>query len=1123
MTREFIKRFKPTLVLFAFLILSPISLISQNTITLKLEKVTLTDFFKAIEKKSNVKFSYLNEEIDNQKDVTIHVTNESIEVILQQVLSPKGYTFQRTGNTVAITRKKQQITNHIKKKYSGIVTDDNESPIIGATVRIEGSNIGTITDLNGKFSLEAPIGDNLLVSYMGYDSQKTELTTQTNIKVKLKEDTKVLDEVVVVGYGTIKKSDLTGSISQLKAKNQEEKAYSSIEQMIQGRMSGVQITQNSGALGGGMTFSIRGANSVSGSNQPLMVIDGYPVESGTIGINAGSDPTFTGDVPGQNILSLLNPNDIESIEVLKDASATAIYGSRGANGVVMVTTKSGKSGKDKVEYSFRTDVSSLPKKLSILNTNDYIAYSNEAYLDRNDGTLAFTVSDFEKYSQVNTNWQDLVYQTGLSQNHQLNLSGGDKKLQYALGFGYLSQNGIVKNTSFDRGTLRLNLNKIVNTRFKFGFNCSGTMSVNNAVNQSARSGDVSASIVNAALKTPPVYKAYEADDIAYATGIANPLLLITKVEDKSRLTQIMISGFADYLIIKDLIFKIRLGVNNTDGLRQYYMPRGTYLGDVRKGYAYNGNIKNFDYLTEYTLSYKKSIKKHWINGVGGYTWQWWNRRFDGISAGGFPNDNFKYYNINSASSIDKPVNGTSEWALASILGRINYAYDNKYLLTLTARTDGATRLAVGKKWKLFPSIALGWNIHKEDFMRNHNLITELKLRASYGESGNQTVAVGSTLASYGTTTAVINEQVSTVYYPQNMENKLLTWENTKQANIGFNISLLNNRFTLSSDYYYKLTDNLLINLPIPASTGFTQYTSNAGIVENSGLEFDVSAKILTGNFTWGLTGNISFNQNKILKFDGKMNSFIGEAFGSINGQPLHIAKIGNPIGSFYGYKITGIYQTQEEINASPIDPANPKPGSFRYEDISGPDGIPDGLISSYDRTIIGNPYPDYILGLTNEFSWKQFSLNIFIQGSIGQDIINGNRFYLDALTRTTNTNVSTEAYQNRWTGPGTSNKYPMVRSNTLPFDGRFTDFIVEDGSFIRLKDVTFSYSINPKSIKPIQTIKLFVTGNNLLTFTKYTGYDPEINSRGSNSMTPGVDGGSIPQFRTISAGFNIIF
>lgn len=1005
------------------------------------------------------------------------------------------------------------------KNVSGIVLDENGESIIGASIKVDNANTGTISDINGKFSLNVLDNCKLVISFVGYSKQVVSVVGKTTFKIVLVEDTKALDELVVVGYGVVKKSDLTGSVSKLTSNNTEEKAYSSIEQMMQGRVSGVQITQNTGALGSGMSFNIRGSNSVTGSNQPLVVIDGYPVESGSIDINTGSEANFAGDVPSLNALSSLNPNDIASIEILKDASSTAIYGSRGANGVVMITTKRGKEGKDKVQYSFRSDMSYLPTTIKMLNSIEYMAYSNEAYLDKKDGSIAYDAAAILKYGVYDSDWQKLIYRTGYSQNHQLNLSGGDKKMKYAMALGFLTQQGIVKNTSFDRGTFRLNLDRDINVRLKFSVNVDGSMSMNKAVNQAATSSDVGASIVSAALRTPPIYAAFNDNesDIAITTGITNPLVLITKADDSQRMSMVKISANADYRFTKYFYFRIRTGINTTNGLRQYYMPRGTYLGDTRLGYAYEGNIHNTSYLTEYTLNFYKTIKqKHNFGIVGGYTWQNWMNRMDGVSAAGFPNDNFSFNNLSSALNVDKPVNRTTEWSLASFLGRFNYSYDKRYLFTLTARADGATRLAIGHKWDLFPSLAVGWNVHNEKFMKNINSISEFKIRMSYGISGNQSIGVGSTPSRYDSGTGVINQSLVTTYYPANMPNKNLGWENTNQFNTGIDLGLWSGRVTFTVDYYYKLTSNLLINLPVPESTGFTSYTTNSGEVENQGVDFDLGANILTGPLKWKATGNISFNQNKVLKFDGIMQNFMGVGISSVNNQPLNIAKVGYPIGSFFGYKIDGIYQTQEEIDKGPTDPTIPRPGSFKFVDLDK-----DNKITDNDRAIIGNPFPDYIFGLNNDLTWKNFNLNIFVQGSIGQDVVNVSRFYSDALTRNTSSNVRKEAWENRWSGPGTSNNYPVARATAVPFEGRFTDFIVEDASYIRLKSVTLSYNFKPKRIKFVENISVFGTGGNLITLTKYKGYDPEINSRGTNSMTPGLDLGSIPQFRTFSIGFKV--
>jgi len=1100
---------------------------ANTTVTLNLKNVTVEKCLSVIETKTKYRFIYNKQLVDVNRIVSVNVKNEDVIKVLTNIFDGTVEKFTIEGNQIVLSKVEKKASSQRNRKVAGIITDENGATIIGANIKVEGLSLGTMSDLNGKFMLEAPIDGKLTVSYIGYISKTIAISGKSNLNITLSEDTKALNEVVVVGYGVIKKSDYTGSVSSFKNEKSEEKAYSSIEQMLQGQAAGVQITQNTGALGGGMTFAIRGANSVSGNNQPLVVIDGYPVESGTQSINIGNgDGSISGDQPGLNVLSMLNPNDVESIEILKDASATAIYGSRGANGVVMVTTKRGKDGREKIDYSFRTDMSYLPKLIDVLNTRDFMAYSNEAYNDRNDGTIKYSQADIDKYMATNTNWQDLIFETGISQNHQLNISGGDKKLRYALNAGYLNQKGIVKNSNYDRGTIRLNLDREVDSRLKFSVNVSGHMSDNRSVNQSAKVSDLGATVVGSALRSLPLVNAFDPEnaDIYYQSGFTNPLVLVTKAADRTKGTQIMLSGAADYKLLDGLTFRVRLGLNTANSNRQSYTPRGTPLGDLRKGMAYNGTSKNSDYLNEYTLSFNKTIyNKHSINAVGGFTWQSWISEMVGISASQFPNDNFGYYNLNSALAVSTPASSTTEWSLASFLGRINYSYDKRYMITLTGRYDGSTRLAKGKKWDIFPSGALAWNVHNEKFMKSLKHVTELKLRSSYGISGNQSIGVGSTQSRYGYATTVQNEALILGYYLNGLANPNLSWENTSQLNVGCDLGMWNNRLRFSVDYYNKRTTGMLVNLPIPITTGYSSYPNNAGEVENKGLEFALGGNILTGDVKWNMKGNISFNRNKILSFDGNMESFLGAGFGLVNGQSLHIAKVGYPIGSFYGFKTIGIYQTQEEINNYAKDPANPIPGSFKFADISGPNGMPDGLISAYDRTIIGNPYPDYIFGINNDVSWKGFSLNIFIQGSIGQDIANINRYNLDGLSLVTVNNVRTEAYNNRWTGPGTSNTYPGLRTAALPFAGRFSNFILEDGSYIRLKNITFSYTFDTKKIKVVKSLKVFGTATNLITITNYKGYDPEISSRGQNAMEPGIDGGSIPQYVTVSAGFNVGF
>ncbi|MDR2627841.1 MAG: SusC/RagA family TonB-linked outer membrane protein, partial [Dysgonamonadaceae bacterium] len=597
-----------------------------------------------------------------------------------------------------------------QKSIQGTVFDELGEIITGATVQVEETKTGTITDANGRFTINMPSDGTLKVSYLGYITQRIPVKGRAELNINLEPDTKALNEVVVIGYGTVLKSDLTGSVSVLKGDKVEEKPYLTMEQMLQGRTAGVQITQNTGAPGGGMTFFVRGANSMSGDNQPLVVIDGYPVESGNVTISLGAESNYPGHMEGMNALSSLNPNDIESIEILKDASSTAIYGSRGANGVVMVTTKRGKAGKERVSYSFRSDWSFFPEPIEVLSTPEFLAYCNEGAWGLNAGSIKYSLASIETYKATDTNWQDLIYRTGLSQNHQLKVSGGDKRMKYSIALGYLGQEGIVKSSQFDRGSFSMNLDREVNSKFSLNFNLNGNRIINKAVAQSAYTQtNASASVITGALRTPPIYKDYEEDEIAELSGgFTNPLIMVTKASDVYTHSAVRLNGSVAYKPFKGITMKYHAGTNVSYGERKYYTPRGTALGDQRGGYAYTGDYKKFDYLSEFTVNYNTVLqKKHRIDLVAGYTWQTWQNASEGQAVAGFPSDATTYYNLNSASTINKPSNAFTEWSLASFIGRVNYTFNKKYLLTTTMRYDGSSRLAEENRWDLFPSVALG--------------------------------------------------------------------------------------------------------------------------------------------------------------------------------------------------------------------------------------------------------------------------------------------------------------------------------------------------------------------------------------------------------------------------------
>ncbi len=1100
----------------------------SQTITLDAKNMSFKSVIANIKAQIGYGISY-SDDLSLGKPVTISVKNISLSEFLDRIVADQPFSYKIFEKNILFTKKTEHQTPLNKKsseksafsRIKIVVVDTAGDFLSGATISIKSKPGIAITNSNGEVDFDLDEGDLVVVSYIGHITQTVQVTAaairEKRLIITLKADIDgagTMDDLVVIGYGSVRKSDLTGSVSSVKVDELADvRPATSVEQLLQGQAAGVQITANTGAPGGGMTFSVRGATSISGSNQPLIVIDGYPIGMDDDETMATEGNSYDNRRPLQNPLANLNPGDIESIEILKDASATAIYGSRAANGVVLVTTKRGK-GKDRITYNFRSDISMLPRKIDVLNTMDYINYSNEAAINSGRDSI-FADSLIAKYRNVNTNWQDLIYQTAISQNHQLTLSGGESKWKYALSLGFLQQEGVIKKTKFNRGDIRLNLDRKFNDRLAFGASMSAVMNKNQGTAQA--SGDpISGSTVRNALTSRPLDAPFTADDELDLTQANNPLVFINLFEDINRNVNVMTNMFIDYTIAKGLLFKIRGGASYSSTRRDFYAPRGTILGNNSSGYAYYGEGNSFNYLNEYTLNYDRTFNnKHRLNAVGGYTYHDWTRRKFGVRANNFPNDKLKYYDLSSAAAVGTLVSYTEQWALSSFIGRANYSYDNKYLFTFTGRADGSTRLAEGSKWDFFPSFALGWNLHNENFMKAAHWINELKLRASYGFSGNQAIGIGATRSRLNSTTNVIDETVQISYTLANLANSTLKWERTKQTNIGLDLSVLNRTVNFTFDYYNKITNDLLMNLNIPGSTGFGSYPVNQGKIENNGYEFSVATKPLNKEVKWNLAGNISFNRNKILSLGDGVKSFSGPIIGPIANNSSHIAKVGFPIGSFYGYRIIGIYQNDEEVQNGPVDSDNAQPGTFKYKDING-----DGRITADDREVIGNPFPNYGFGINSDLTWRNISLSASVIGTIGQDIINLARHNLDALARENASNIRQEAYDNRWVGEGTSNTYPKARMSNA-FSGRFTDFIVEDGSYVRLKFVTISYRfVLPKKYL-INEAKVYATTTNLLTWTKYKGYDPEINSLGGNAMMAGVDNANIPQFRTFSIGLSL--
>ncbi len=1011
--------------------------------------------------------------------------------------------------SISVFAQEVTVSGNVKSK-------SNSEPLIGVNVLVKGTLKGTQTDFDGHFTLnDVNANATLVLSSLGYKTQEVKLNEQTNLSIQLEEDAESLDEVVVIGYGRVKKSDLTGSVSQVSFTNQSMEAVTSADQLLQGKVSGVQIIQSSGAPGAGLNFVVRGGNSL-GSNQPLIVLDGYPIDSDA-GDNGIGSNIAVNQQPQNNPLANINPNDIESIEILKDASSTAIYGSRGANGVVLITTKRGKTGKDEVEFNYRTDFAQIRKKIDVLNTADFLNYANEGAL--NDGLApVFNQAAIDSLSTVNFNWQDEIYRSAISKDYQLRFSGGNEKSKYSIIGSYSDQEGTIKNSDFKRGGLRFNYDRKVFDNLNVKLNVSTSKSKSNISLNSATEGLSSGNIVTSALLSQPFQRGFDENGEIDQTTTQNPITLLELTKDLQENTLVIANALVELKLTDNLTLISNTGVNSNEGMRQAYFPRGTFTGDNFGGYAYRNHSNLFNFLSENTLNFVKDFGKHSVNAVGGFTWQEWNRRSLGASASDFANDNLTYESFQSGNAPGRSFTQHQEWALSSFLARVNYTFKDKYLITATARTDGSTRLAEGNKWALFPSFAVGWKLQNEPFMKDIDVINTLKLRASYGTSGNQSIGVGSTKILLGSEAYVVGGSIVNGSVKNNIANPALGWETTSQFNFGMDLGLWKNKVQLEVNVYKKKTEDLLLNLPIPATTGFRTLPSNSGSVENKGFDLDLKVQIIESPFSWSASGNISVYKNKMLSLGALGDDAIifGPNFlpaGNLLGQPIHVAVVGKPIGSFYGYTTDGIYQNAQEVAAGPqADSA--KPGDIRYIDQND-----DGIINGEDRTIIGNPNPDFSFGITNNINYNNFSLSFSIIGVIGNDLANLNRFRMDPLTGVLN-NVRQEAYDNRWTGEGTSNFYPRASSFSNYYDQRFNTNLVEDGSFIRLKNVNLSYNIDVKS-KWIKSMTIFANATNLLTITDYKGYDPEVSANFSSGLTPGVDNGTYPQSITVSTGLNI--
>ena len=1034
------------------------------------------------------------------------------------------------------------------KTITGSVTDDVGLPIPGVSILVKNTkNLGVATDFDGNFNITIPSNQtNILVfSYLGYTTQEVNVSKTTNVNLIMISDQTQLDEVVVIGYGTVLKKDVTGSLVSVKVKDNVANQSSTIDQLLQGRAAGVQVTQNGGAPGSGISVKIRGTNSLRGNNEPLYVIDGVIISS------AGEDVIAAGGVgnsgqEAQNGLNGINPRDIESIQVLKDASATAIYGSRGANGVVLITTKQGVKGKVKINSFTTTSIRTVDKKYDVLDGIGYANYQNEVSLlgglsprFQIDGSEIFGITyDSEGNPNVSNrpaqilNWQDELYRQGFSTKSGFSASGGSDNGNYYISLGFDDQKGIVSNSSRKSTDFRINLNQDLTDKLTLKARVSASFNDINFSEGGDLNGSNQSFVRNGILFRPVITE--EVEDLGEDLEASNPYSWVNDFEDVSKAKRYIASlGLTYKLPLKGLKYQIKLGGNVRTKDRRRFYGLTTFQGNLSNGALQISTLNTTSFQVNNFLRFNRTFKrKHRINATAGVTYDVRNVDRSIYAVADFVTTELTTQQPFLASLITQPLRYLrSDQQIFSLLGRLNYTYNNKYILTASFRRDGVSKFSEENRFGFFPSFALAWRLDNEKFIKSLNVFEDLKLRVGWGQIGNHGIGSYGTLSDYGINGQLYGTPGNGTSVPlslNNVANPNLTWETTEQLNFGLDFSTINDRVSGSVDLYNKTTKDLLQSAPIPTSSGFRSILINRGTISNKGLELALNiAAVSTDDLQINIGGNIAFNKTNIETLGGSLKDFYIDGvaqqrsfyFGNqiSNGayfrSPANVFVEGEETGLFYGLESNGIYQTED---TDLVDGA--VPGDVRFVDQNG-----DGVIDILDRTFIGNPNPDFVYGFNLNFKLKGFTANFLFNGVFGNDIANGNLIKLNNAEGLA-TNISPNAYNNAWRPDAQSNIYPRLGYDVTAYQAvGISDRIIEDGSFLRLNNVTVSYDIPVEKSLLMDRVNVYIAGKNLVTWTDYSGYNPEVSSFLNNGLINGVDWNGPRNAKTILLGLNINF
>ncbi len=978
------------------------------------------------------------------------------------------------------------------KVVKGKVTDEKDgSPLNGVSIVVKGTNFGTTTDKDGSFSLTLPSGaKTLVVSSINFTPKEVSVGNQSNFTISLVSEEKTISEVVVIGYGTQRKKDLTGSVTQVKAADLQNRPIQGPDQALRGQVAGVSVTQSSGTPGASLNVNIRGTGSINASSQPLYVVDGIP-------LNIGSYSQIA--VGGQTLNSLadINPNEVESYEVLKDAAAVAIYGSRAANGVVLITTNRGSNKKTKLSVNTFYGISDAYNNIPVATGPQYVELLQEGVRERlgptalpSNPALRLVGLDNAPSTYPTTNWQDLIFRQASIKSIDINAQGGNDKTRYFISGGTFDQNGIVINSNFKRYNFRINLDNTITDKLKLTGGIALSRSESNRLrNDNSIYGVVSTSILLGS--HIPAYNrngTYGRDPNA---SIENPLANAYEVTNAVRNNRILANIGIDYQLLKDLSFRSQFSVDYLNFREQYYIPSTHVQGAGVRGDGTEGYTQDFNWINENILTYKKSFGQHDVAFTGVASYQ--ESDFESIlgQAQNFPGDQIR--RISAGSVRVQASSSGSSWGLIGYIGRINYAYKGRYLFSASLRRDGSSRFGENRRWGTFPSISGAWRLKEENFLSNVKFLSDLKIRASYGKAGNANIADFASLPLIG---AGANYIQGAGLAPSQLGNPNLGWEEAEQTDLAIEFQLFR-KINVIAEYYVKNTNNLLLAKPLVGASGFTSVTENIGQLQNKGVELSINGDLVrTKEFSWNTNFNITFPDNKVIKL------FNGVPFAS--GFASWVEE-GQDLGSFRGFVVKGIFQTAAQIAAAPIHSSATRPGDVEFVDINK-----DGRITTDDQQIIGSAVPDWFGGLTNNFTYNNFSLNVFVQFVQGNEVYNNTRSFAEGMNGVFGQAAST---MNLWTPAKPSTTMPRAVYGDPSNNRRVSTRWIEDGSFVRLKNIVLSYMVGKS--------KFFVQAENLKTWTKYKGFDPEVSTFSITNTAPGTDFLTFPQARTFSFGVNI--